>query len=113
VAEYKTVMGFVQFDPNVREANGKQVQSVLIQNVSQNLDIRVSVWPEQFSGTLEKGDLVFAQGKYEEREIKGKLYRDVTASKFRLFKAETGEPVSIANALDAAPADALPESEPF
>jgi hypothetical protein len=114
VAEYRTVAGFVQFDPNVREVNGKNIQDALIQNISKNLDIRVSVWPEQQVGDIEKGDFLVAQGKYEEREAKGKTYRNLTASKLRLFKAQEPQGVTVVNPVSDEPAaDVEPDDEPF
>lgn len=85
---YVTVAGFIQFEPNVRDQNGKTLQDVLIQNISGNKDIRVTVWPELGLEGLERGDFLIAAGKYTEKDsgTPGKPYRNVSANKALVFK---------------------------
>jgi hypothetical protein len=112
VAEYRTVAGFVQFDPNEREYNGKKIQDVLIQNVSGNIDIRVSIWPEA-GVTTKKGDLVFANGKYTENEAKGKLYRNLDARNIVVFPGNLPTPVVVNSLGSDEGASSQTESVPF
>lgn len=67
---YVTAIGFVQFDPNEREANGKSLTDVTIKTPGgEGAYIKVTIWPEFDLSVLDtpiaKGDLVAADGAFE------------------------------------------------
>jgi hypothetical protein len=108
--QYRTVLGFVQFDVNEREYNGKKIQDALIQNVSGNIDIRVSIWPEA-GVTAKRGDLIIANGKYTEREANGRTYRNLDARNILVFPGNLSTP-AVVNALPGT-TPAADEPAPF
>lgn len=65
-AKYVTAEGFVQFDPIVREANGKTVTDVTLKTPGgEGVLVRVSIWEEiEVPFELEKGDWVAVDGKF-------------------------------------------------
>lgn len=73
--QYETVRGIVQFDPRVREANGKTVTDIAIRDrgtggVSKLINI--TIWPEfQLSAPIKKGDFIAADGSIEARTFQG------------------------------------------
>lgn len=62
---YVTAVGFVQFDPVEREANGKSVTDLVIKLPGgEQTMVRITVWPEiQVSG-IEKGDFIAVDGQF-------------------------------------------------
>ena len=80
---YKTIAGFVQFDPNERELPSKQkVRDVVIRPIASGdaPNVRITVWPEHGAVALEKGHFVVAQGKFTESSVGGKTYYNLSAS---------------------------------
>lgn len=63
--EYLTVTGTIEFDPEQKEANNKQITSFTVTGPGQ-IKIRVTVWPELKipAGLLKKGLPVGVRGKY-------------------------------------------------
>lgn len=63
---YRTVAGFVQFPPEKRVAGstGKTVRNVQIENLSNGNRVAVTLWPDHDGVKVEKGDLMFASGKF-------------------------------------------------
>lgn len=87
---YVTAGGFVQFDPQEREANGKPVTDIVIK--TQGGDgkfLRITIWPElpvekALGRKIEKGDLVHVDGKfssstYQDKEGKSKTSLQISA----------------------------------
>jgi hypothetical protein len=63
--QYVSVAGFVQFDPNEREANGKKVTEFFIKTLGgDGKNVRVTLWPEIQAEAPKKGDFVAVDGKY-------------------------------------------------
>ena len=63
--QYVSVAGFVQFDPNEREANGKKVTEFFLKSLGgDGKNVRVTLWPEIKAETPQKGDFVAVDGKY-------------------------------------------------
>lgn len=78
--QYRTVTGFVQFEPNEREANGQQVRQILVQQAGgEGANIRVTLWPEFEGVSVEKGDFVAASGKLTKNTVKGTTYLNLSA----------------------------------
>jgi len=64
MADYATAVGFVQFEPVEREANGQTVIDYTVKSpgAEGNL-IRITVWPELQGDKIEKGDFIAVDGK--------------------------------------------------
>lgn len=62
---YVTAVGFIQFDPVEREANGKNVTDLVIKlpGGDQTL-VRITVWPEIQVDNLKKGDFIAVDGQF-------------------------------------------------
>lgn len=91
-AIYRTVAGFVQFDPNEREANGQTVRDFLVQQAgSEGVKIRVTVWPEFAGVEINQGDFVAANGKLTKNTAKGKTYINLSAKSLVVVPAATGD----------------------
>jgi hypothetical protein len=74
------VTGFVQFDPNERDANGQEVRDIVVQQAGgEGVNIRVTVWPEFADTELSKGDFVAVSGKLTKNVSKGKTYLNLSA----------------------------------
>lgn len=74
MAEWATVNGFVQFQPEEREANDVTVRDITVRPSGTDKPlIRITLWPEWIEALeeagieLEEGDFVAADGQYEER----------------------------------------------
>lgn len=84
MATYKTLAGFIQFDPNERETtSGQKLRDVVIQPIGQGTEIpsvRVTVWSEYDETELSKGDFIAVQGKFTTATVKGKTYFNLSAS---------------------------------
>lgn len=62
---YVTALGFVQFEPVEREANGKNVTEFVIKTPGgDGKNIRVTVWPETDLGPVAIGDFIAVDGKF-------------------------------------------------
>lgn len=63
MADYATALGFIQFDPVTREANGQTVVDYTIKAPgAEGQLIRVTVWPE-LQVDAKRGDFLAADGK--------------------------------------------------
>ena len=62
---YVTAVGFVQFDPVTREANGKSVTDLVIKLPGgEQTMVRITVWPEIQVDGIEKGDFIAVDGQF-------------------------------------------------
>lgn len=62
---YVTAVGFVQFDPQQREANGKTVTDLVIKLPGgEQTMVRITVWPEIQVDHIEKGDFIAVDGQF-------------------------------------------------
>ena len=63
---YVTYIGFIQFKPTEREANGKNVTDIVIKTAGgDGQNLRITVWPEfKLTKPLELGDLVAVDGEF-------------------------------------------------
>jgi hypothetical protein len=65
--DFRGISGFIQFDPQEREAAGKPVRDISIR-LSNTVDkkIRVTLWPDFKDVPIKKGDFVAVEGRYTE-----------------------------------------------
>jgi len=64
MADYASAVGFVQFDPTVREANGQTVVDYTLKTPgTDGRLIRVTVWPELQGDEIKRGDFLAVDGK--------------------------------------------------
>lgn len=62
---YVTAVGFVQFDPVVREANGKSVTDLVVKLPGgEQTMVRITVWPEIQVDNIQKGDFIAVDGQF-------------------------------------------------
>lgn len=88
--KYVTAIGFVQFDPQERDANGKDVTDIVIKTSGgDGKQLRVTIWPElqveqSLGRKIEKGDLVavdgaFSSNTYQDKEGKSRTSLQISA----------------------------------
>lgn len=100
MSEYITVAGLVQFDPRNRTAGGKEVRDVVIRSLNSSKNFSITVWPENSSVEINKGDFLIADGKYtqsvgQNKEGEETTYHNLSASKIiRIAGNETGAATS-------------------
>lgn len=67
-AQFRTVTGFIQFDPREGQAGGKDVRNITIRQVGfreQAVLVSATLWPSHEHVAVEKGDLVTIDGSYK------------------------------------------------
>lgn len=65
--DYRSISGFIQFEPNDREAAGKQVRDISVRlSNTKGTQVRVTMWPDFKDVSLAKGDFIAIEGKYTE-----------------------------------------------
>lgn len=63
---YVAQAGFVQFDPQERDANGQKLVDFTIKCVGKPVNVRVTLWPELEAGFgVKKGDFVAVEGTFQ------------------------------------------------
>jgi len=70
---YRTVVGIVQFDPREAEAAGQDIVKVRITEVGfreQAVAVDLTLWPSHASVKLAKGDVIIAEGPYNQKKVK-------------------------------------------
>lgn len=119
-AEYRGVAGFIQFEPNDREAAGKQVRDITIRPVSvlgakglTDGKVRATVWPDFADVTLLKGDAVFVEGRYTKNTVDGDngpvTYHNISVTSLARLEGVSSSKPDVVNAQD----DSGAEDEPF
>jgi hypothetical protein len=78
-ANFVTVAGTVQFDPQEREVSGKDVRDITIRAVHNQQKYRITLWPDLAHAEVARGDAVFVDGKGSKREKDGVTYNNVSA----------------------------------
>lgn len=69
---YATVAGFVQFDPQERDVNGKTVRDVTVKAIGSQKLVRITVWPEHSETEIDKGHFLVADGVFSTSTGQGK-----------------------------------------
>lgn len=94
---YVTAVGFIQFDPQEREVNGKAVTDVVIKTPGgDGKNIRITIWPEfVLPEKLEKGDFIAVDGTFDSSTYQGKDGDTKTSLQISPYKlAILGKPVA-------------------
>lgn len=103
---YRTVAGFVQFDPKEAEAAGKQVRNIVIREVGfaeQSVRVYVTVWPSHADFEIKRGDFLAVEGSYSRGSGRDKddnkvTYHNLSASKIaKLGEADEGKRPDVEN----------------
>lgn len=82
---YVAQAGYVQFDPQERDANGQKVVDFTIKCIGKPVNVRVTLWPELEAGFgVQKGDFVgvegtFTQSTYQDAEGTQKTSNNINA----------------------------------
>ena len=62
---YVAQAGYVQFDPQERDANGQKLVDFTIKCIGKPVNVRVTLWPELKAGWgVKKGDFVGVEGTF-------------------------------------------------
>lgn len=93
MAEYATAIGFVQFPVEEREANGNKVRDFTIRTPGTAASgggalVRCTLWPEFEDTSVDEGDFVAIDGKFESRDVKGKTYFNINVRRLKVFGQE-------------------------
>jgi hypothetical protein len=116
--QYRTFLGFVKFDPEEKDAGGKDVRSFVIRQAGvkeQALDVRATLWPSHDHVALEKGDAVLVEGKFTVNKAKNKdgdlvTYFNLSVSNIvNLGPGDRGEREETTNTGRAKAADTEPD----
>lgn len=112
---YRSVIGAVQFPPQDKEAAGKPVRSIVVRQVGfkeQAVNIYATVWPGFDDIEIEKGDILFLEGRYTQGKGKTddgtpRVYHNLSVTRLaKLGTAVEGDRPDVENATDAdEPAD--------
>ena len=78
MSDYITIAGIVQFDPRTRTAGDKQVRDVVIRAIGNNKNYSVTIWPEKDNIPVNKGDVLFVDGKLSQSVGQNKSGEQVT-----------------------------------
>jgi hypothetical protein len=100
VAEYATVVGFVQFPVTERDLDsGDSVRDVTVRPAGVDAPlVRGTLWPEMGHVEIGEGDFVAFDGEYKERNGQGKdggkvTYRNVNIRKINVNGKRYDAPV--------------------
>lgn len=79
---FVTILGSVEFDPQTRDAQGKQVTDVTIRGAHNQKRYRCTIWPNLKDFEVAKGDIVIFTGKGSTNTVDGddgpKTYNNVS-----------------------------------
>lgn len=118
-AQYRTVIGIVQFEPREGEAAGKPIRSVTIREVGfkeQAVRVYLTVWPSHSDVEIKQGDVIIAEGKYTrgsgEKDGKSVTYHNISVNRIAVLAAvNAGKQVETVN--DGDDDDAGDDDIPF
>lgn len=115
MSNYASLVGFVQFDPQVRDVNGQQVKEFMVRAVGfqgQPL-VKVTLWPE-FADSfdlIQQGVYVAVDGKYNQGSGEGgKVYHNLSASSLLVLEpaAKADRGTRVANPVESRRGTAAP-----
>jgi hypothetical protein len=104
--QYRTVIGFVQFDPREGNAAGKDVRNIAVRATGfkeQAIRVSATLWPSHADVAVEKDDLVAIEGSYT--QTKGEkddgtpvTYHNMSVSRIAVLgKGNSGVKVEVEN----------------
>lgn len=102
--QYVSAVGFVQFDPRERDANGQTVVDYTIRTPgTEGILVRVTVWPELQGDEINKGDFLAVDGKLSIGSYKGqdgamRQSVQITASQLAVLPGRSRAPREVVNA---------------
>jgi hypothetical protein len=87
--QYRTVHGIVQFEPQEKEAGGKQIRNIRIRQAGFGktaVPVSITLWPSHAHVKVAEGDVVTVEGSYEARVVTKDdgakvTYHNISASK--------------------------------
>lgn len=113
--DYKTVVGFIQFDVEGRTVAEKAVRSFTVRSAGGTGGlVSLTVWPSHADVPLEKGDLVIAEGSFsqttKDTENGPRTYNNLSVINLVRFPGNRGTKPDTVNTGSSAAASA---DEPF
>lgn len=111
--QYRTVVGFIQFDVESRTVADKPVRSFTVRSAGGTGGlVSLTVWPSHSDVPLEKGDLVVAEGTFsqttKDTDNGPRTYNNLSVINLVRFPGNRGtkpDTVNTGGSSDAAPAD--------
>lgn len=82
---FVTILGSVEFDPAVRDVQGKEVTDVTVRAVHNQKKYRITFWPnlKDAASEIKNGDLIAVKGKGSQNTVQGNdgpvTYNNVSA----------------------------------
>lgn len=106
--QYRTITGFVQFDPREGQAAGKDVRNITVRPTGfkeQAVRVSATLWPSHENVKVEKDDLVTLEGAYSqtkgtnEETGETRVYHNISVSRIFVHgKGNSGVRVDVENA---------------
>jgi len=118
MSDYITVAGIIQFDPRERSAAGKDVRDVAVRAIGNNKMVNITVWPENDSIPLQKGDFIVADGKFtstpgQNKEGEAVTYNNLSATVIHNLTGSVAAPTKKAAKKEAAVTSDAGDDFPF
>lgn len=120
-ATYRTVAGVVQFDPQERQAGGKDIRSVTLRTTGvkdQSIRVSATLWPSHDHVAVQKGDYVIVEGKFTrnkgEKDGETVYYNNLSVSSIlNLGTLDSGEEIERVNTRAAASDEPADDEIPY
>jgi hypothetical protein len=111
-SKYAVVAGFIQYDPEYRQANDQPVRDIKVRAIGSQAMVRITVWPELDHVPLVKGDFVAVEGRCRKttraaEDGSVKEYFDVDAQSLARVASAT-RPRTLRRETQETPAGSLP-----
>ena len=94
MADYLTIVGFIQFDPEERKLDsGPTVRDIMVRPAGSTHLVKCTVWPGFADVELERGTGVLLEGKANVNEVQGqdgqkRIYRNLSVSNLAVLSPE-------------------------
>lgn len=113
-SQYMVISGRVAFEPEEREAGGKNVRDITVKSTPKQTLVRLTVWPDIDASSIEKGDFVLAEGKYSiSQGNNGKDYHNLSVSDIAVVKPLPKAEREVVNATPGPATAAADDDSPF
>jgi hypothetical protein len=105
-AQFRTIIGIVQFDPREGQAGGKDVRNITVAATGvkdQAIKVGATLWPSHDHIDVAKGDVVIIEGKFSqnkgEKDGAPVTYNNLSVSRIAVLgEADEGRKVAVENA---------------